>query len=107
MRDWVANKAPAETTVHIITIAHHSGGQYYANTKLKEAATAAGKNIDFTWWRSVELEDRRAYTHSSDVLRPVEIPEDAAVQAYVAGMRFAPNLRTPGNVGGQGIFSSD
>lgn len=107
LQNWITKAAPTETTVHIITIALHSGGQYYANNQLKEAAKAAGKNISFTWWRAVELEDRRAYTNSSDVLRPVAIPEDAAVQAYVAGMRHPVNLRTAGHVGGKEIFSSD
>lgn len=107
LRDWIAKKAPAKTTVHIITIAQHSGGQYYANTNLIKAVQAAGKTIDFTWWRAIELEDRLTYTDTSDVLRPVAIPEDTAVQAYVAGMKYAPRLRTPGGVGGKGIFSSD
>ena len=96
-----------EAKVHAITIALHSGGQYYANGKIKEAAQAAGKNIDLTWWRAIELEDRKAHTTTSDVLRPVGIPEDEDVAAYVAAMRYAPNLRTAGNVGGNAIFSSD
>ena len=107
LETWIAEQAPAEATVHVITIALHSGGQYYANTKIKEAAKAAGKNIDLSWWRAIELEDRRAQTTTSDVLRPVAIPDDEVVKAYVAGMRYAPNLRTAGNVGGNGIFSSD
>lgn len=105
--NWITNEAPAEATVHVITIALHSGGQHYANGKIQEAAKAAGKKINLTWWRAIELEDRRAYTANSDVLRPVSIPEDQAVKAYVAGMRFPPNLRTAGQIGGNGIFSSD
>ncbi|MFN7173694.1 MAG: hypothetical protein ACK4MT_03170 [Thermaurantiacus tibetensis] len=104
---WIAEQAPAEAKVHVITIALHSGGQYYANGKIKEAAKAAGKNIDLTWWRAIELEDRKAHINASDVLRPVAIPEDEGVKAYVAGMRFPPNLRAAGHVGRNGIFSSD
>lgn len=107
LETWIAKEAPAEAKVHVITIALHSGGQYYANGKIKEAATAAGKKVDLTWWRAIELEDRRAHTTTSDVLRPVAIPDDEGVRAYVAAMRYAPNLRTAGNVGGNGIFSSD
>jgi hypothetical protein len=107
LETWIAQQAPAEAKVHVITIALHSGGQYYANGKIKEAARAAGKSIDLTWWRAIELEDRRAHTTTSDVLRPVAIPDDEGVQAYVAAMRYPPNLRTAGNVGGNGIFSSD
>ena len=104
---WIAKDAPTETKVHVITIALHSGGQYYAHGKLKEAAKAAGKSIDLKWWRAIELEDRKAYATTSDVLRPVAVPDDEAVRAYVAGMRFPPNLRTAGHVGGNCIFSSD
>lgn len=107
LETWIAREAPADAKVHVITIALHSGGQYYANGKIREAATAAGKNIDVTWWRAIELEDRRAHTTTSDVLRPVAIPDDGGVKAYVAGMRFPPNLRTAGHVGGNGIFSND
>lgn len=107
MESWIANDAPDDATVHIITIALHSGGQYYAGGKLRAAAKGAGKKIDFNWWRAIELEDRRAHTNSSDVLRPVTIPEDAAVQAYVAGMHYKPHLRVAGQIGGKAIFSSD
>lgn len=107
LETWIAKEAPVEAKVHVITIALHSGGYYYANGKIKEAARAAGKNVDLTWWRAIELEDRRAHTTTSDVLRPVAIPDDEGVIAYVAAMSYAPNLRTTGNVGGNGIFSSD
>lgn len=107
LETWISNDAPADAKVHIITIALHSGGQYYANSKINEAARNAGKSIGFTWWRAIELEDRKAHTNSSDVLRPVAIPNDPAVQAYVASLRYPPHLRTAGHVGGKGIFSSD
>ncbi|MFA6031434.1 MAG: hypothetical protein WC889_00845 [Myxococcota bacterium] len=107
LETWIAKKAPAEAKVHVITIALHTGGQYYANGKIMDAAKAAGKKIDLTWWRAIELEDRKAHTTTSDVLRPVAIPDDEGVKAYVAGMRYPPNLRTSGNVGENGIFSSD
>jgi hypothetical protein len=107
LEKWVADEAPAQAKVHIVTIALHSLGRYYADGKIKEAAKAAAKNIDLTWWSAIELEDRKAYTTTSDVLRPVAIPDDEEVKAYVARMRYQPHLRTAGNVGGKGIFSSD
>jgi len=107
LETWIAKEAPAQATVHVVTIALHSGGQFYANGRIQEAAKVAGKSVTISWWRATELEDRRTYTYSSDVLRPVSIPDDPAVQAYVAAMRYPPNLRTAGHVGGKGIFSSD
>ena len=41
------------------------------------------------------------------MLRPTAIPNDPAVQAYVAAMRYQPTLRTAGNPGTANLFSSD
>jgi hypothetical protein len=107
LEKWIANEAPLEAKVHVISMALHSGGQFYAKGKIEKAAQAVGKNIDLEWWGAIELEDRRLYTASSDVLRPVAIPDDEDVKAYVAGMRHQPNLRAAGQVGNQGVFSND
>lgn len=104
---WIRDHAPAQATVHVICIALHSGGQYYASGKIQEAIKASGKTIGITWWRAIELEDRRAYSATSDVLRPTAIPNDPAVQAYVAAMQYPPTLRTAGSPGAAGLFSSD
>ena len=107
LESWIADNAPAGAKVHIVTIAQHKSGQYYANENIKKAGKAAGKIIDCAWWRAIELEDRKNDTDSSDVLRPTTIPDDPEVQAYVAAMRFPQHLRTAGQVGKKGIFSSD
>ncbi len=105
---WIASAdAPQTAQVHVITIGLHSGGQFYAQTKIAEAAKAAGKSINLNWWRAVEIEDRKNSTDISDVLRPVSIPNEAATQAYVTSLGFPPVLRKPGNVGGKGFFSSE
>lgn len=107
LEGWVRDFAPAQAKVHVICIALHSGGQYYANGRIQSAVTATRKKVDITWWRAIELEDRRAYGASADVLRPTMIPDDQAVRDYVAGMQYAPTLRAPGSPGAAGLFSSD
>lgn len=107
LETWIKEQAPGKAKVHVVSIALHSGGQYYAKGCIEKAAAAAGKNVDVTWWRAIELEDRRAYTDSADVLRPATMPKDAAVQAYVQAMKYAPTLRRPGSVSGKGLFSSE
>lgn len=107
LRTWIAGPAPPAGNVHVIVIALHSGGQFYANMELNKAAKAAGKALTFKWWMSVEVEDQRRYTDSSDVLRPTVIPNDPRVTAYVAAMTYKPVLRTPGSVGKRGYYSSD
>lgn len=107
LEKWIRNDASAKAKVHVVCIALHRGGYYYANQKIREAIRAAGKDIDITWGRAIELEDRKAYSGSSDVLRPTSIPDDQAVKAYVAGMQHEPTLRRAGNPGVAGLFSSD
>ena len=107
LEGWVRDHAPAQATVHVICIAQHSGGQYYAGGKIRDAIRASGKTISITWWRAIELEDRRAYSAAADVLRPTEIPNNPEVQAYVDTMRYQPTLRAAGNAGALGLFSSD
>lgn len=103
---WINEDAPTEAKLHVVVIASHEGSYYHRN-KVGEAARAAGKKISITWWHAINLEDRKKYTDTSDVLRPVAIPNDDAVQAYVDAMHYKPHLRNAGHVGGKGIFSSD
>jgi len=110
LENWVRNEAPARATVHVICIAMHRGGQHYAQGRIQAAIGETGKSIDISdgnWWSAVSLEDRRYYNYSCDVLRPTAIPNDPAVQAYVAAMRYQPTLRTAGNPGAANLFSSD
>lgn len=107
LENWIRDHAPAQAKVHVICIAEHSGGRYYANTKIQEVNRASGKNVDITWWHAIVLEDRKTYSATSDVLRPTAIPNDPAVQAYVADMQYQPTLRAAGNPGAANLFSSD
>ena len=104
---WISGEAPVEATVHVVAIALHEGGRYYANRKIIETARENNKKIAVKWWRAIQLEDRRAYTDRSDVLRPTSIPDDPLVRSYVAGMKYQPILRKAGSIGGNGIYSSD
>ena len=43
LESWITDAAPPEARVHIITIALHSSGQYYALGNISKAATRVGK----------------------------------------------------------------
>lgn len=103
---WIKEDAPDKARLHVVVIATHQSS-YYNKNKVTAAMKEAEKSIKITWWHSVDLEDRKKYTDSSDVLRPVAIPTDPAVQEYTEALRYQPQLRTPGKVGELGIFSSD
>lgn len=107
LEKWIRGEAPKEAKVHVATIALHSGGQYYARSRIAGVAKEAKKNIDISWWRAIELEDRKSETNNSDVLRPTVIPDDPLVKKYVEEMAHKPYLRKAGNVGANAIFSSD
>lgn len=104
---WVEHQAPDRCHLHVICIALHLGGQFYAKREIERKIAEVGKEIEIDWWRRIELEDRRAYTNSSDVLRPTSLPDSPEVQEYVAGLRYPPTLRTAGSNGSQNIFSSE
>ena len=101
---WIQSSAPATARVHVVVIGLHLGGQWYAKKNIDEVANAAGKKVDITWWRGLEIEDRKRYVANSDVLRPSAIPADAAAQAYAQGLQYAPVLRPGNSVGREEVF---
>lgn len=107
LRSWVQADAPARAKVHVVTIASHNLGQWYAKKGIHEAAKSEGKQIDVTWWCCVQIEDRKSFINSSDVLRPTSLPDDELADEYVESLRYPPILRKPGNVGKKKFFSSE
>lgn len=104
LKRWVEEHAPQKAEVAIVVMASHTGGSYYADTQIGETAKQVGKTINVTWWHSMRIEDRRAYTDTSDVLRPKAIPTEA--EAYIADLDYPPVLRSGNHVGSLGLFSS-
>lgn len=106
LQAWIANKAPENANVHVIVMAYHSLGQYFTSNRLREAASESGKKISIHYWRMIELENRKSHKNSADVLWPSVVPDDPAVDAYVASeKRYPLQLRTAG--GTLGMFSSE
>jgi len=105
--NWVTGIAPAKAKLAVLIIGSHTLGQWYSGNKIVEAAKAAGKTIDLSWWRAVAFEDRKSEINNSDVLRPVAVPADPATQAYVASLGGAPLIRAVGGKSPLGIFSGE
>jgi hypothetical protein len=103
---WIRAEAPPTAEVHIVVYAAHTLGEWQCKERLKIAAADAGKHIGFWVWKAVSIENRKKYRDSSELLWPTEIPEDPAVQAYVAlPHKFPFELRKSG--GPLGPFSSE
>ena len=107
IENWVRYSSPPQAELHVFCVVQHSGCWHYINEKIQECIKTSGKKINFSWWHHIEFEDRLSFMSSSDVLRPTNIPDDPAVQAYVATMQHQPNLRRAGNPGTARLFSSD
>lgn len=106
LEKWIHEQAPKKATVKIVVIAYHLLGQWQLTNKLKQAAKDANKDITFSYWRVIEIENRKAYRNDSQVLWPVEVPDVPIVQAYIAEeQRFPFEARQPG--GALGFFSSE
>lgn len=101
---WAAEDAPPEAVVNVICIAMHSGS-YYARDRLDEAIALTGKSIKVTWWRAVELENRKRYASSSDVLWPTHLPDDEATRSYAEGLEYEVALRAGASRGDAEFFS--
>lgn len=84
LEPWIANEAPEEATVHVVVAALHTGGEYLVRRKLTEVVRQSGKKITIRYWRSLTIENRRAYKNRSEVLWPKSVPNVTEVQVYVA-----------------------
>lgn len=103
---WIADKAPATATVHIVVAAIHTSGEYLVGKRLRKAIADSGKGIDLKYWRIATVENRKYHKNDSGVLWPVEVPADRSTQDYIAlPHKFPLELRQPG--GKLGPFSSE
>lgn len=107
LETWIVNDAPESATVHVIVVVLHSGGSYLVNKKLERVIAQSGKKIAVTYWRALEIENRKCYKNSSGVLWPTEVPNVAEVQDYLAQpMKFPFEPRQP-NAAAIKPFSSE
>lgn len=104
---WIGTEAPPNAKVDILVLARHTQGSFFSERDIAQAAAAAEKNIALRFFARFLIEDRRARTNVSDVLRPTSIPEDPPTQGYAAGLGVPPVFRAPGSVGGHAFFSSE
>lgn len=105
---WLAD-APPQSHIHVIVLGLHMGGKWHIESKVREIAHAAGKQVHLTFWRLIQFEDRLAYSADSDVLRPSVLPTDPFVQSYeqqITLQGFASKLRSGSRVGEGQMFSS-
>jgi hypothetical protein len=113
--NWVESAAPKSATLHIIVIVLYTGGDWFLRRGgksvlgVEDAAKKAGKKISIQFWRCLALENRRSSLNNSDVLAPVELPNDKRVQKYakqLEGAGYPVEYRTGDSIGPAKLFSS-
>jgi hypothetical protein len=94
---WIKEKAPAKAVVQVIVIAWHTLGRFHLGKNLAIAVAESKKSINFAYWRLAEIENRKSYKGSSEVLWPTEAPSVRVVNDYLAlPHKFPFDPRTPG-----------
>jgi hypothetical protein len=107
LSDWIKSVAPQKATLHVIVGAIHSGGWWYAQKEVANAASAANKTIDVTWWKAIELDERRNNPDTSDVFKPSSLPNTPAMNAYLSRLQSPPPLRNAGQMGQCQVFDTE
>lgn len=107
LNTWIEKSAPKKAHVHIVVMAFHRYGQWYTENKLKEAAKESAKDVTTTWWRAIEVEDRKSRINQSDVLRPVSLPDSDPVRQYAGSLRYPVVFRKSGHAGENDFFSGE
>ena len=82
LKKWIGETAPPAGLVHIIVLVSHSLGEWGLLRRVKACAREHRKAIEVKIWPSRLVENRKRYCRDSDVLWPIEAPEDPAVRAY-------------------------
>lgn len=105
---WIAD-APEQAQVHVIVMAFHRFGQWSCHKKLKELASEKSKKIDFQFWRLFEIENRKTYKDSSEILWPAILPDDPELANYINSPAFGKVAHVPRMAGPAPaeIFSSE
>lgn len=108
LEEWIKTDAPARGAVHILVMAAYRFGEWKCSQRLNKAAADAKKKLSFQVWAALRLENRVSNQKQSEVLWPATLPDDAALQAYLAEeQKFPFKPRTPGGKLEHQLFSSE
>jgi hypothetical protein len=109
--DWIKDSGRADCRLDAVFMAVHSYGVFTAQKALNATITETKKDIKLEIWTALTIEDRHANLNNSDVLRPISLPVDLAVQAYADSLAekssYPPSYRIPGQIGPAKFFSGD
>lgn len=97
---WAAEPGvPDSIDLKVIVLAAHTSADWYLEDKrLPAISQGCGKNISLEVWRQDTYENRKYYSSASQVLWPVELPDEPSVAAYANAQKFPFSPRAVGGV---------
>ena len=109
---WIEAEAPAKCEVRIVVAVLHKLGEWYVDNEINNIQNKLQKSIKLSWRPILTLENRKSYKNVSDVLWPTQVPPGPLAEAYVRYLteekpKYRLELRSPGSVGSNNLFSSD
>ena len=108
LSDWIRLESPPNAHVHVIAMAIHTGSEWVFRKPLTDVAVRVGKRIEFKQWRSMEIENQKINRNKSEVLWPCDVPDNAALKAYMdQEKKFPFEARNAGGKVKHKIFSSE
>ena len=108
LTDWISLQSSTNLALHIVVIASHKYGEWRCKTRLVKIAREMGKRLQIRGWAAKRLENRKAYRDTSDVLWPVQLPDNPDVAAYIESEEHFPFVpRNPGARSELNLFSSE
>lgn len=85
IREWLRNSEIREAALHLVFLAVHEGGRFYATKRLVDMVR--DRKIRLQWWVGRSIENRKAYAAQSEVLWPSRVPEDPLVKGYMKALK--------------------
>jgi len=107
LQRWIADVAPNAARMHVITMIQYTNGCHYAKTRISQIQESTRKDINIFWRTEILLENRKSFKNFSDVLWPVNLPDDAETREYAKQLRHSLEFRRAGQIGKNKLFSSD
>lgn len=104
---WIANDAPQQCDLHLAFMVTHTLGEWQVGRRLAQIASNCGKRISVRFWKSVQLENRKSYALTSEVLWPTVAPETMEFQQLNSSQKYPLIPRTPAAHFQSTIFSSE
>lgn len=105
--EWLGSTAPQQSAVEVIVIAAHTFGSFKVDQRIAAEASRLGKKVTLRIWRAEAIENRLSERNASEVLWPIELPDDAELAEYAASQKFPFQPRVPGGKLRLDLFSSE